>query len=421
MHMPKPAICIIGAGYVGLPLAVAFSKHFQTVVYTHSQTHVQELKHGIDRTENFSAEELLACDMIITSDLDAIRFADVYIVTVPTPVNEKMQPDLSAVTSATHAVGSVLSKGDIVVYESTVYIGCTEELCMPILQEESGLIYNEEFFCGFSPERINPADREHTIKTVVKIVSGSSPDITQRLASLYGTIVEAGIHKAPSIKVAEASKLLENIQRDVNIALMNELSVLYREMGIVTSDVIDAASTKWNFNVYTPGLVGGHCIGVDPYYLIYNAHEKGLKIPIIEQARSTNNTMAEQIVEAIESLMEQKNRKLNGRSALLLGVTFKENCSDIRNSQSARIYNLLDSKGAEIDVVDPCAHVAEVREAYGIGLIQALPKGKVYDVIIVAVAHDDFKMFDWKKLKSPDAVLFDVKGIVPKDERDLYL
>lgn len=417
----KTTLCVIGAGYVGLPLAVAFSRHFQTTVYTHSAWHVQELKQGIDRTENFSPEELLACDLLITSDLDEIASANVYIVTVPTPVDEKMHPDLSHIESATRMVGSVLKKGDTVVYESTVFIGCTEELCIPILQERSALVCNKDFFCGFSPERINPTDKEHTIRSVVKIVSGSTKETTQALASLYGTIVEAGIYQAPSIKVAEASKLLENIQRDVNIALMNELSLLYKEMGVATSDVIDAASTKWNFNPYTPGLVGGHCIGVDPYYLIYNAHEKGLTMPIIEQARRTNNAMAEKIVEEIEASMKTKNLTLKKSSALLLGISFKENCSDIRNSQSVLIYNALRSKGADVDVVDPCAHAVEVKEEYGIKLLKAPPAGKSYDVVIVAVAHDAFKRLDWKQLKKVDAVLYDVKGIVPKEERDLYL
>ena len=419
--MNKPVLCIIGAGYVGLPLAVAFSKHFQTIVYTHSAKHVDELRKGIDRTETFSAEELSESDMLITSDLQAVRSATIYIVTVPTPVDDKMQPDLSPLLSATHAVGSVLSKGDIVVYESTVYIGCTEELCVRILQEESSLIYNDEFYCGFSPERINPADREHTITTVVKIVSGSTANTAEILASLYGTIVEAGVHKAPSIKVAEASKLLENIQRDVNIALMNELALVYKKMGLSTSDVIDAASTKWNFNRYTPGLVGGHCIGVDPYYLISNAHQNGIQVPIIEQARRTNNAMAQYIVEEVENSMKTKGLSLKGSSVLLLGLTFKENCSDIRNSQSAVIHGKLTLKGAKVDVVDPCAQAMEVKGEYAIELMTAPWDYKLYDAIIVAVAHDAFKTLDWKELKKTDAVLFDVKGIVPKEDRNLYL
>ena len=417
----KTTLCIIGAGYVGLPLAVAFSRHFQTIVYTHSAKHVQELKKGIDRTKNFSPEELLSCDLLITSDLDEIASATVYIVTVPTPVDERMDPDLSHIESATRAVGSVLKKGDIVVYESTVFIGCTEELCIPILQEQSGLVCNEDFFCGYSPERINPTDKEHTIKSVVKIVSGSTIETTQALASLYGTIVEAGIHKAPSIKVAEASKLLENIQRDVNIALMNELSLLYQKLGLVTADVLDAASTKWNFNAYSPGLVGGHCIGVDPYYLINNAHSIGMDMPIIEQTRITNNSVAQRIVEQSQALMGEKDIDLGGSCVLLLGLAFKENCSDIRNSQSAVIYHLLESKGAEVDVVDPYVNTEEVQKEYKISVMQNPPANKQYDLIIVTVAHNAFKTFSWDRLKNPRAVLFDVKDIVPKEQRDLWL
>ena len=417
----KTTLCVIGAGYVGLPLAVAFSRHFQTIVYTHSAKHVQELKKGIDRTKNFSPEELLSCDLLITSDLDEIASATVYIVTVPTPVDERMDPDLSHIESATRAVGSVLKKGDIVVYESTVFIGCTEELCIPILQEQSGLVCNEDFFCGYSPERINPTDKEHTIKSVVKIVSGSTIETTQTLASLYGTIVEAGIHKAPSIKVAEASKLLENIQRDVNIALMNELSLLYQKLGLVTADVLDAASTKWNFNTYSPGLVGGHCIGVDPYYLINNAHSIGMDMPIIEQTRITNNSVAQRIVEQAQTLMGEKDVDLSGSCVLLLGLAFKENCSDIRNSQSAVIYHLLESKGAEVDVVDPYVNTEEVQKEYKISVMQNPPANKQYDLIIVTVAHNAFKTFSWDRLKNPRAVLFDVKDIVSKEQRDLWL
>ena len=266
--MMTPTLCIVGAGYVGMPLAVAFSKNYPTMVYTHSHNHVNELLSGIDRTENFTSQELKESGLTFTSNVEDIRSATVYIITVPTPVDEHMEPDLSAIVNATSTVAGVLKKGDTVVYESTVFIGCTEELCMPILEKESGLIYNQEFFCGYSPERVNPADREHTIETVVKIVAGSTPAATQNLVSLYKSIVKAGIHEAPSIKVAEASKLLENIQRDVNIALMNELSSLYEKLGIATNDVITAAATKWNFNAYRPGLVGGHCISVDPYYAL---------------------------------------------------------------------------------------------------------------------------------------------------------
>ena len=417
----KTDICVIGAGYVGLPLALAFSKKYKTTVYTHSSGHADELKSGKDRTENFSALELKESTLGITSDIEDVRLANIYIITVPTPVDENMKPDISAIVNATTTVASVLKQGDIVVYESTVFIGCTEELCAPLLQKKSGLIYNKEFFCGYSPERINPSDTEHTIESVVKIVSASTPDTTKKLVTLYQSIVKAGIHEAPSIKVAEASKLLENIQRDVNIALMNELSALYTKIGIHTNDVIDAASTKWNFNAYRPGLVGGHCIGVDPYYLLYNARQKSISMPIIEEARSTNENVPHRIIQEIETHLSQKKRRLENSSVLLLGITFKENCNDIRNSKSVTLYNQLLSKKAFVDFVDPVADKKEVKDTYGITLLQTLPKEKKYDIIIVSVAHEQFKSFAWDTLKKEGGTLFDIKNIVAKESKDLTL
>lgn len=417
----KLTLCIVGAGYVGLPLAVAFSKHFSTIVYTHSQSHANELKEGIDRTENFTVEELKASGLTITSNIEETRMATIYIITVPTPVDETLQPDLTPIINATSTVASVLKKGDIVVYESTVFIGCTEELCVPILEKESGLIYNSEFFCGYSPERINPSDTEHTIHTVVKIVSGSTPKTQEKLVSLYGSIVKAGIHEAPSIKVAEASKLLENIQRDVNIALMNELSTLYAKLNISTNDVINAASTKWNFNTYRPGFVGGHCISVDPYYLLLNASKQNISMPIIEQARRTNEYLPHRIIDDMQNFMASQNMTLKGSSILLLGIAFKENCNDIRNSKSAALYNLLLSHEALVEIVDPYVDPIEVKRTYNIDVLHDLPKDKRYDAIIVSVAHDKFKNIEWDALRKENTLLYDMKNIISKENKKLNL
>lgn len=414
-------LCIIGAGYVGLPLAMAFSKKFSTILYTHSSKHVKELKMGVDRTGSFSHEQILESKLNITSDIEQIRQSTIYIVTVPTPVDKDKKPDLTSMKDATRMVATVLKKGDIVVYESTVFIGCTEELCVPILEDKSRLKYNEDFFCGYSPERVNPTDKEHTLQSIKKIVSGSTETTTKNLISLYGTIVEAGIYEAPSIKVAEASKLLENIQRDVNIALMNELSHVYKKFGILTSDVIAAASTKWNFQPYYPGLVGGHCIGVDPYYLLYNSEMYNVDMPIVSQARKTNDSVAYNVVDESRMLMEKKGIVLCESNVLLLGLSFKENCSDIRTSQSAVLYSLLKPIVKDIDVVDPYVLAEEAKQKYNIKVLEDIPKNNKYELIIVAVAHNEFKTLLWDKLKKDPSVLFDVKGIVPESKRDLYL
>lgn len=418
--MKQTKICVIGAGYVGLPLAFAFSKHFETSVYTHSEEHANELQSGYDRTENFTAAELKSSQLKITSEVKDISFANIYIITVPTPVDETLQPDLTPIISATSTVASVLQKGDIVVYESTVFIGCTEELCVPILEKESNLLYNKEFFCGYSPERINPADKVNTLENIKKIVSGSTPKTKQTLVALYSTIIKAGIYEAPSMKVAEASKLMENIQRDVNIALMNELSTLYAKLGIATEDVIEAASTKWNFHKYSPGLVGGHCIGVDPYYLLLNAQKEHISMPLIEQARMTNEKMPLRIINDLETALTQRQQSLSDKTVLLLGISYKENSNDIRNSKSAVIYKLLKEKNTLVDVVDPYADKQRVKETYGIEVLDKIPDEKTYDIIIVALAHEGFKNIAWKKLKKEGTLLYDIKEIVPKGEQDFY-
>jgi UDP-N-acetyl-D-glucosamine/UDP-N-acetyl-D-galactosamine dehydrogenase len=413
-------LCVIGAGYVGIPLAYTFSKHFDTIVYTHSKEHANELECGYDRTKNFTTEELKNSKLKITSDVKDISSANIYIVTVPTPVDETLKPDLGAIKSATSTIASVLKQGDIVVYESTVFIGCTEELCVPILEKESKLVYNKDFFCGYSPERINPTDNKNTLEKVVKIVSASTPQTQKTLVSLYGTIVKAGIYEAPSIKVAEAAKLMENIQRDVNIALMNELSNLYAKLGIETRDVIEAASTKWNFNKYFPGLVGGHCISVDPYYLLLNAQEKKISMPIIEQARKTNEQVPHRIVNEIESTLASRKQSLENKTVLLLGIAYKENSNDIRNSKSAVVYKLLKEKKSFVDVVDPYADKHQVQKHYNITLLDTIPEDKKYDVIILTLAHDSFKNIAWEKLKNEDTLLYDIKEVTKKEQRDFY-
>jgi len=408
-------ICIIGGGYVGLPLAVAFAEYFPVIVLTKTKTHAQELSNGMDRTQAFSAEELRRNPIIFTSDISDASEANVYIVTVPTPIYDDYTPDLSPVEDATKSVASVLKKDDIVIYESTVFIGCTEDFCVPLLEKGSGLSFNKDFFCGFSPERINPSDTERTIHTVVKIVAGSTPHVTEQMKEMYGKIIHAGLHIAPSIKVAEASKLIENIQRDVNIALMNELSPLFKSVGINTNDVIDAASTKWNFQPYRPGLVGGHCIGVDPYYMLYNGEKQNVPLPLITLARKTNNAMSNYVVDSTLALLQQHGIEPSRATILMLGITFKENCPDIRNSQSARIFYDLKAAVKTMELCDPIADPQEVNRVYG---MQPIPmahlKSKRYDAVIITVAHSLYKTLDIQKLLfKEDGVIIDLKGLLP--------
>ncbi len=408
-------ICIIGGGYVGLPLAVAFAEYFPVIVLTKTKAHAQELSQGVDRTQAFSAEELRRHPIIFTSDISDASEANVYIVTVPTPIYDDYTPDLSPVEDATKSVASVLKKDDIVIYESTVFIGCTEDFCVPLLEKGSGLSFNKDFFCGFSPERINPSDTERTIHTVVKIVAGSTPHVTEQMKEMYGKIIHAGLHIAPSIKVAEASKLIENIQRDVNIALMNELSPLFKSVGINTNDVIDAASTKWNFQPYRPGLVGGHCIGVDPYYMLYNGEKQNVPLPLITLARKTNNAMSNYVVDSTLALLQQHGIEPSRATILMLGITFKENCPDIRNSQSARIFYDLKAAVKTMELCDPIADPQEVNRVYG---MQPIPmahlKSKRYDAVIITVAHSLYKTLDIQKLLfKEDGVIIDLKGLLP--------
>ncbi len=416
-------ICIIGGGYVGLPLAVAFANHLSVTVVTKSRLHAEELSKGFDRTETFSAEILQKDGILFTSDIADAADSTIFIVSVPTPVNNRNTPDLSSVEDATKSIASVLKKGDIVIYESTVFIGCTEEFCVPILVKESTLTFNQDFYVGFSPERINPADKEHTIHTVVKIIAGSTQEVTKTMEDLYGKIVHAGLHIAPSIKTAEASKLVENIQRDVNIALINELSKIFHSLGIDTNDVINAAATKWNFIPFRPGLVGGHCISIDPYYMLYNGEKKGIDLPLIKLSRSINSTMVDYVVNTTIDLLKQRNIEPKKAKVLMLGITFKENCPDIRNSQSAGIFSKLNTEMKKVDLFDPIADDQEVLRVYGIKSLSIEDLlTKEYDAIIITVAHTVYKTLPIKSfLRNDIGIVLDLKGLLPKEETDFRL
>jgi len=419
----KRTICVIGNGYVGLPLAVVFAKRYRTISFSPSAEHTAELREGYDRTKSFNAEALQSSGVHFTSDIEEIKEANIYIVTVPTPIDERKNPDLSPIESATRMIASVLKKDDLVVYESTVFIGCTEELCVPLLEEGSGLKYNEDFFCGYSPERINPADKVHTLDTVKKIVSGSTPGIASFLEELYGSIVPAGIHKAPAMKVAEASKLIENVQRDLNIALMNQLSMLFDKLGVETNDVLDAAATKWNFHRYSPGLVGGHCISVDPYYLIYNGLRSNMPMTLVETQREVNEHMPEFIGLKLLSLLDEKGFTAQKSRILILGIAFKENCPDIRNTKVVDIYRHIREKVADIDIYDPVVNTDEVMNAYGLKCYneENVLAGKRYDAVIIAVAHQAFLTMDLDQYLNENAVIYDLKSILPKEKSDARL
>ena len=412
-------IAIIGLGYVGLPLAHAFAKKYEVIGYDINDERIQELQTGYDRTLELEAEQLLEVKdrLSFTSDLEVLRSATIYIVTVPTPIDSSNQPDLTPLITSSQSIGTVLKSGDIVIYESTVYPGMTEEVCVPELEKVSGLTYNQDFFCGYSPERINPGDKEHTVTKILKVTSGSTPEIAKKVDALYASIIEAGTFKASSIKVAEASKVIENTQRDVNIALINELALIFDAMGIDTKEVIEAASTKWNFIKLFPGLVGGHCIGVDPYYLTYKAETLGYKPNLILGARQINNSMGPFIVEQTIKAMIDKEIKIKKSSVLVLGVTFKEDCPDMRNTKVIDIIQGLKDFGCEVDVFDPWVDPKEHKKHYSHGIISnPFETNKEYDAIVVAVGHKQFKALreqDYDKIRKDASILIDVKGIVP--------
>lgn len=409
----KPTIAIIGLGYVGLPLAVEFGKKFNVVGYELNQDRVHQLKRGNDLTLQCSAEEIsVATQLIFTSNLADIANANVFIVTVPTPVNADKLPDLSLLLNATKAIGSVLKKGDLVIYESTVYPGCTEEDCVPLLEAQTGFTFNSDFYCGYSPERINPGDKINTLTKIKKITAGSTPEVAEYVNALYASIITAGTYMAPSIKVAEAAKSIENAQRDLNISFVNELALIFDKMGIDTEEVLAAARTKWNFLPFKPGLVGGHCIGVDPYYLVHKAISLGYQPKVILSGREVNNQMSLFISNKIIELLQKNTIPIKDSKILLLGATFKENCPDIRNSKVFEIYHSLTNQGAQVAIFDPYANVEEVFEQHQIQLIQSLA---VYDAIVLTVAHDFFKALDYQKLKArPNAILYDTRAFLDK-------
>ena len=387
-------IAIVGLGYVGLPLAVAFAEKYPVVGFDIIQERVDELNAGSDRTLEVEDEQLAKVqdNIVYTTDLEAIRDCNIYIVTVPTPIDKSSKPDLTPLIKSSETVGKVLKPGDLAIYESTVYPGVTEDVCVPILEKESGLEFNKDFFVGYSPERINPGDKHHTVKNILKVTSGSTPEIAQKVDQLYQSIITAGTHLASSIKVAEASKVIENTQRDVNIALINELALIFDQMGIDTNEVIDAAATKWNFIKLKPGLVGGHCIGVDPYYLTYKAEELGYKPNLILSSRQINNGMSKYIAEKAIKKMILAGKVIKGARVLLMGITFKENCPDMRNSKVMDIYEELQDYGVDINVYDPWAEPEEAKSYYGERVVaNPLNGDQLYDAIIVAVGHDQFK------------------------------
>jgi UDP-N-acetyl-D-galactosamine dehydrogenase len=419
--MKDKKIAVIGLGYVGLPLAVEFGKKYSTLGFDINQKRINELKEGFDKTLESNKSEIEASKgLIFSSNVEDLSNFNVYIVTVPTPINQFKSPDLTPLLKASKMLGSVLKKGDIVIYESTVYPGCTEEDCVPVLELESGMKFNSDFYCGYSPERINPGDKINTLTKIKKVTSGSTPEIAEIVDSLYNSIITAGTHKAPSIKVAEASKAIENAQRDVNISFVNELALIFERMEIDTNDVIEAAGTKWNFLKYSPGLVGGHCIGVDPYYLAYKAESLGYHPQVILSGRRVNDMMGMFVANKVVKLLINKEHKVNSSKALILGVTFKENCPDIRNSKVIDIYSELLQYGINVDVYDPHADKNEVAEEYKIKLIENITLK--YDAIILAVSHKEFLNIDFKNIiKGKNSVIFDTKSFLNRDIVDARL
>lgn len=406
-------IGIIGLGYVGLPLAVEFGKSMDVIGFDINQSRIDELKKGYDRTLEVDEAELKSSTKLtFSTKLEELATANYFIVTVPTPVDEYRNPDLTPLQNASRTVGSVLKKNDIVIYESTVYPGCTEEVCVPILEKVSGLKFNVDFFAGYSPERINPGDKQHRVADIRKVTSGSTPEIAEKVDQLYKKVIRAGTYKASSLKVAEAAKVIENSQRDVNIAFVNELALIFQRMGIDTHEVLEAAATKWNFLPFKPGLVGGHCIGVDPYYLTYKAQSLGYHPEVILSGRRINDNMGIFIANEVIKLMAKANMPISGGKILVLGLTFKENCPDIRNSKVVDVINELLTFGAKVDVYDPHADAAEVKHEYNLTLTTDL--SQKYHAVVLAVSHKEFASIELEKLKEKNAIVYDIKGFLPK-------
>jgi len=417
-----PKVAIIGLGYVGLPLAVEFCKKYETYGFDINAKRIKELNSGKDHTLEISKEQLgEAKNLQFTFDSADISECNIYIVTVPTPIDKHNSPNLIPLRKASESVGKVLDKDDIVIYESTVFPGCTEEECVPILEKFSGLKFNEDFFCGYSPERINPGDKTHTLTKILKVTSGSTPEIADKVDALYGSIITAGTYKASCIKVAEAAKVIENSQRDLNIAFINELAKIFNRLNIDTLEVLEAAGTKWNFLPFRPGLVGGHCIGVDPYYLTHKAQEVGYRPEVILAGRRLNDGMGQYVATEVVKLMIKKNHVINSSKVLVLGMTFKENCPDIRNSRAIDVILGLEEFGCDVDVYDTWADAEEVKAEYDVSLISDIEVISSYDAVILAVAHDSFKELDFAKFSKEGLVVYDIKNCLPRDIIDARL
>ncbi len=415
-------IAIIGLGYVGLPLAHAFSFKYKVVGFDIAKWRIEELNRCKDRTLELSGEQLseaLQNGMLFTDDIEHIKDCNIYIVTVPTPIDKHKNPDLTPLIKASETIGKVLKKDDIVIYESTVFPGATEEVCVPVLEEFSTLKFNKDFYCGYSPERINPGDKEHTVTKILKVTSGSTPKIAKKVDELYKSVITAGTHLASSIKVAEAAKVIENAQRDINIAFVNELALIFEKLNIDTLEVLKAAGTKWNFLPFKPGLVGGHCIGVDPYYLTYKAKEVGYHPEVILSGRRINDSMGQEVAQRVVKLMIHKGHTIKDAKVLILGITFKENCPDIRNSRVIDVVREFEEFSCKVDVYDPWADSSEVQREYGFELLTDITQS--YDAIVLAVAHKEFESLDLDKYKNPNTVVFDIKGLLPKDKADARL
>jgi UDP-N-acetyl-D-glucosamine/UDP-N-acetyl-D-galactosamine dehydrogenase len=418
MALKNTKLAIIGLGYVGLPLAVAFSEKYAVIGFDVNKKRIADLKEGNDFTLEVTSEELThAKNLSFSMDVEEIKSANIYIVTVPTPINEHKQPDLTPLIKASETLGRVISKGDIVIYESTVYPGATEEDCIPVIERISGLVFNVDFFAGYSPERINPGDKEHKVTTIKKVTSGSTPEIAELVDQLYSSVITAGTYKASSIKVAEAAKVIENTQRDLNIALINELAIIFNKMGIDTEEVLKAAGTKWNFLPFRPGLVGGHCIGVDPYYLTHKAEAIGYHPQVILAGRRINDSMAAYVASQLVKAMIKRRIQVEGAKVLIMGLTFKENCPDLRNTKVVDIISELREYNVNVDVFDPWASHEAAKYEYAITLINQ-PEIKAYEAVILAVAHNEFKMLSVSELKQytkSNAVIYDLKYILTPD------
>jgi UDP-N-acetyl-D-galactosamine dehydrogenase len=422
--MKEHKIAVIGLGYVGLPLAIEFGKKYKVLGFDINKTRVEELQQGVDHTLEADLDGMLqatnlrkfnpAAGLAFSHSEEDLKDCNVYIVTVPTPINQFNMPDLGPLIGASQMLGRVISPGDIAIYESTTYPGCTEEDCVPVIEKVSGLKFNSDFFAGYSPERINPGDKINTLTKIKKVTSGSTPEIATIVDNLYASIITAGTHKAPSLKVAEASKIIENAQRDVNISFVNELALIFDKVGIDTNDVIEAAGTKWNFLKYRPGLVGGHCISVDPYYLASKAESLGYVPQVILSGRHVNNSIAPFIANKVLKLMIHKTHTIKGANVLILGVTFKENCPDIRNTKVVDIYNELCEFGLNVDIYDPWASAEELKHEYNVDIISKPDTTKAYQAVLLAVAHDEFKEFNFEQYYKAGAVVFDAKAVVDR-------